>query len=121
MGPRIGEQRLKSVGEAMAELGLEGVVVRARAISHQVELAGEVRVGRVVEVLAHQLAASGSDVGEGDHIGLSETSFHRRVPLIGSGQDVIRVYDGEIRDRRCRGKGRRSRVGGAQRKRSLLK
>ena len=45
---------------------LEGVIVCARAVSHQVEFAAEVGVRRVVEVLPHQLAGSGADVGQGD-------------------------------------------------------
>jgi hypothetical protein len=57
----------------MAELALESIVARARAISHDVDLAAEVWVRRVVEILPHQFARSGPGVSQGHHIGVSKT------------------------------------------------
>src|SRR6266853_642656 len=94
-------QRLYSISQAMPELGLESLVARTRAIPHRVELAGEIGVRRNIDILAHQLAACGANVGDRDHSGVTEPSFHRRVPLIGSGQYVIGVDDGKIPGRRC--------------------
>ena len=66
MGPRVGEQCLQAVSEAMPELRLQRIVARARAVSHQIELAGEIGIRRAVKVLPHELARPRSDVGQGD-------------------------------------------------------
>ena len=85
MRPGIREQRLETVSEAMAVLGLQGLIVGVRAIPHQIKLAGEVGIRRMVMVLSHQLPARRTEVGDREDIGPSESSFHRRVPLIRSG------------------------------------
>ena len=107
MRPGIREQRLETVREAMAELRLQRLIAGVRAIAHHIKLAGEVGIRRIVKVLPHQLPARRAEVGDRDDIGLSQSLFHRCVPLIGSGQYVIRVYHGKIRNGWSRRKRRR--------------
>ena len=64
MRPGVGKQRLEAVREAMAKLGLQRVVAGVRAVSHQIELAGEVGIGRAVKILPHQFSARRAEVGQ---------------------------------------------------------
>jgi hypothetical protein len=75
MRPGIREQCLETVRQAMAELGLQGLIAGVRVIPHQIKLAGEVRIRRVVNILPHQLSARRAEVGDREDIGLSQSSF----------------------------------------------
>src|SRR5579863_1692689 len=103
----------------MAELHLQSVITRIGIVSHQIELAREGWIGRFVNILPHQLSARGSYIGNGDNIALSERRLHGRVPFVRSGQDMIGVYNREIRNRWRGGKGRRRGIGRGERKRSI--
>ena len=100
----------------MTVLNLECVIAGVRVIPHQIKLAGELRIRRDVNVLSHQLPARSAEVGDREDIGSSKTPLQRRVPFVGSGQDVIRVYHCKVGDRWSRRKRRRRGLGSAQRK-----
>src|SRR6266568_8130482 len=105
----------------MAELRLQRVVAGGCAVAHEIELGarGELRGVRSpgVEILPHQLAAPGSEVGKREDVCFSKCLFDRCVPLISSGQDVIGINHGGVRRRRGGSKGRRGGSSSAQRER----
>src|ERR1700678_4568003 len=100
----------------MAELGLQRLIAGVGVIPHHLELAGKLGFGRIVKVLPHQLSASSSEVGDREDVGSPNSLFHRRDLLIRSGYHVIRIDNGEIRNRRSRRKRGRRGSSSAQRK-----
>jgi hypothetical protein len=92
----------------MTILRLERVVIGGSVIAEQVELAGEVRPGRNIDVLSHQLASSGANIRQRQHVGIRDALLDCGVPLIRSRQHVVWIDHGHHRSRRARGKRRRS-------------
>lgn len=85
MRPGVREQRLQTIRQAMAVLGLKGVVALCCAVPLQIELSKKVGVRLVIYVLAHELAAARTHVDECEDIGARKTLLYRRIPFVGSG------------------------------------
>src|ERR1700761_5512725 len=100
----------------MAILRLKGVIVGSRAVPHQIEFTGKIGIRRDVNILPHQFSAARTEISNGEYVGPAQPLFQRGVPLIGSGQEVMRVNNRQIVNGGACGKWRRRGGGITQRK-----
>ena len=83
MTPSVRKERLQSVRYAMKIFRLKRIVAGRCAIAEQVELTGEIRTWRNINILPHQLSPPLPQVGERQGIGPACCA-----PLVGTRQHV---------------------------------